>query len=128
MKYAWIENGKVRDVAPGNPSEWYHPDVAAFYNTQVPDDAVNGDGWVNGALVKPEPPTPAAPAARQWTADNFRAGMTLAEKTKWDSDSAPEIKTVKAELPKELAGATELLDFLVASNVISQTSADKILG
>lgn len=127
MKYAWIENGKVRDVAPGNPSEWYHPDVAAFYNTQVPDDAVNGDGWVNGALVKPEPPTPAAPAARQWTADNFRAGMTLAEKTKWDSDSAPEIKTVKAELPKELAGATELLDFLVASSVIAAATKTKIL-
>ena len=127
MKYAWIENGKVRDVAPGNPLEWYHPDVAAFYNTQVPDDAVNGDGWVNGALVKPEPPTPAAPAARQWTADNFRAGMTLAEKTKWDSDSAPEIKTVKAELPKELAGATELLDFLVASSVIAAATKTKIL-
>ena len=128
MKYAWIENDKVRDVAPGNPSEWYHPDVAAFYNTQVPDAAANGDGWVNGALVKPEPPAPAAPAPRQWTTDTFRAGMTLAEKTKWDNNSAPEIVTVKAELPKELAAATELLDFLVAANVISQTSADKILG
>ena len=127
MKYAWIENDKVRDVAPGNPSEWYHPDVAAFYNTQVPDDAANGDGWVNGALVKPEPPTPAAPATRQWTADNFRAGMTLAEKTKWDNDTAPEIKTVKAELPKELAGATELLDFLVASSVIAAATKTKIL-
>lgn len=127
MKYAWIENGKVRDIAPGNPTEFYHPDVAVFYNTQVPDNAVNGDGWVNGALVKPEVVTPAAPA-REWTADTFRAGMTLAEKTKWDSDSAPEIITVKAELPKALAGATELLDFLVAANVISQTSADKILA
>lgn len=124
MKYAWIENDRIRDVAHSNPTEIYHPDVAVFYNTQVPDDAVNGDGWVNGALVKPELP---APPARRWTADNFRAGMTLAEKTKWDNDSAPEIKTVKAELPQELAGATELLDFLVASNVISQASATKIL-
>ena len=127
MKYAWIENDKIRDVAHSNPEEIYHPDVAVFYTTQVPDDAVNGDGWVNGALVKPVVVEP-TPAARQWTADNFRIGMTLAEKTKWDSESAPEIKTVKAELPKELAGATELLDFLVAANVISQTSADKILG
>ena len=127
MKYAWIENNKVRDVAPGNPAEFYHPDVAVFYNTQVPDDAANGDGWVNGALVKPVVVAP-TPAPRQWTADNFRTGMTLAEKTKWDNNSAPEIVTVKAELPKELAGATELLDFLVAANVISQTSADKILG
>jgi hypothetical protein len=54
--------------------------------------------------------------------------MTLAEKTKWDNNSAPEIVTVKAELPQELAGATELLDFLVSSSVISQATADKIRG
>jgi len=126
MKYAWIENNVVRDVAHDEPSKIYHPDVAVFYNTQVPDDAVNGDGWINGALVKPVVVAP-TPAPRQWTADNFRTGMTLAEKTKWDNDSAPEIKTVKAELPQQLAGATELLDFLVASNVISQASATKIL-
>jgi hypothetical protein len=125
MKYAWIENDKIRDVAHSNPAEIYHPDVAVFYDTQVPDDAVNGDGWVNGALVKPEVVIPDAPV-RQWTADSFRAGMTLAEKTKWDNNGAPEIITVKAELPKELAGATELLDFLVASNVISQATANKI--
>lgn len=125
MKYAWIENNMIRDVAHDEPSKIYHPDVAVFYNTQVPDDAVNGDGWVNGALVKPTPP---APAPRQWTADNFRTGMTLAEKTKWDNDSAPEIKTVKAELPQQLAGATELLDFLVASNVIAEASKTKILA
>jgi hypothetical protein len=126
MKYAWIENDKIRDVAHSDPSEIYHPDVAVLYTTQVPDDAVNGDGWVNGALVKPVVVEP-TPAARQWTADNFRTGMTLAEKTKWDNNSAPEIITVKAELPKELAGATELLDFLVASNVISQATKTKIL-
>jgi hypothetical protein len=127
MKYAWIENDKIRDVAHSNPVEIYHPDVAALYTTQVPDDAVNGDGWVNGALVKPVVVEP-TPAARQWTADNFRTGMTLAEKTKWDNDSVPEIKTVKAELPKELAGATELLDFLVGSNVISAETKAKILA
>lgn len=127
MKYAWIENDKVRDVAPDEPSKIYHPDVAALYTTQVPDYAVHGDGWVNGALVKPVVVEP-TPAARRWTADNFRTGMTLAEKTKWDSDSAPEIKTVKAELPKELAGATELLDFLVSSSVISAETKAKILA
>ena len=127
MKYAWIENGKIRDVAHSNPSEIYHPDVAVFYNTQVPDNAVNGDGWVSGALVKPEPPAPAPPAPRQWTTNDFRTGMTLAEKTKWDSNTAPEIVTVKAELPQELAGATELLDFLVSSSVIAAATKTKIL-
>lgn len=128
MKYAWVKNGVICDIAWATPDEIYHPDVAKFYDTQVPDDAKTGDNWINGVLTTPERVTFYEPLARRWTADNFRAGMTLAEKTKWDNDTAPEIKTVKAELPKELAGATELLDFLVAANVISQTSADKILA
>ena len=131
MKYAWIENEQIHDICQGgNPADCYTPNVAAYYNTLVPDEAQNGDGWVDGQLVpKPvsPPPPPPEPAPRKWTAENFRNGMTLAEKVKWDNDSAPEIKTVKAELPKELAGATELLDFLVATNIISQASATKIL-
>lgn len=127
MKYAWIENGKIRDVAPDEPSKIYHPDVAALYTTLVPDDAMHGDGWINGALVKPVIVEP-IPAPRQWTSDNFRTGMTLAEKTKWDNNSAPEIITVKAELPKELDGATELLDFLVSTSVISTATKTKILA
>jgi hypothetical protein len=127
MKYAWIENNIVRDVAHSNPSEIYHPEIAKLYDTEVPDSAVNGDGWVNGQLVKPEP-MPIATKVRQWTTNDFRIGMTLAEKTKWDNDSLPEIKTVKLELPKDLTGTTELLDFLVTANVISQESANKILS
>jgi hypothetical protein len=118
MKYAWIENNQIKDIAWGDPNELYHSDVAQFYSVQVPDNAENGDGWVGGKVVKP---------ARQWTESNFRAGMTLAEKTKWDSDAVPEIKTVKAELPKERAETSELLDFLVNVNVISQKTAEKIL-
>lgn len=127
MKLAWVENNVIRDVAHDEPSKIYHPDVAVFYSTQVPDDAANGDGWVNGALVKPEPVV-ITPAPRKWADADFRAGLTLAEKTKWDNNTAPEIVTVKAELPKELAGATELLDFLVGAGVISQESADRILA
>lgn len=63
MKKAWIENDRVRDVAPGNPEELYHPDVAKLYDTNVPDDAENGDGWVNGTLVKPVVPEPVDPPA-----------------------------------------------------------------
>lgn len=62
MKLAWIENDRIRDIAPGNPSELYCGDVAQHYNTEVPDNAENGDGWVNGQLVKPVPPPPAPPA------------------------------------------------------------------
>lgn len=129
MKYAWIENDKVRDVCHGDPTECYHPDVAKFYDTQVPDDADNGDFWDGSVATKPPVPVyvEPEPAPRQWTADDFRKAMTLAEKTKWDNDSAPEVKTVKAELPKEESGAQELVDFLVQSGVISQASATKIM-
>lgn len=131
MKYAWIEDGRIRDMTPTDPFNWHHPDVAKFYDTQVSDEAENGDFWDAPGVLrkqpKPVPPPPPPPAPRQWTVADFRSGMSLAEKTKWDNDSAPEIKTVKAELPKEQAGAQELVDFLVESGVISQASATKIM-
>ena len=82
MKFAWIENDKIRDVAHSNPNDIYHPDVAKFYDTQVPDEAKNGDGWENGTLIPYVPPTPepAPPAPRTWTQENVRSGLTLAEK------------------------------------------------
>jgi len=130
MKYAWIENDKVRDVCHGNPAECYHPDVAVFYSTQVPDDAVNGDGWVDGQLVKPAPPAPAEPAPRMIDASAVRLALTLAERVKWDNDSAPEVVTAKAEFsgPRTVAYATEVLALLVGAGVISQASADKVLA
>lgn len=129
MKFAWIENGKVRDVAHDEPSKIYHPDVAAFYSTEVPDNAENGDGWVDGQLVKPEPVVPETPP-RTWTVSDVRAGLTLAEKVKWDSDSAPEVVTAKQEMatPQLVAHTTEVLDMLVGASVISQASADKVLA
>lgn len=129
MKYAWIENNKVRDIAPGNPVEFYHPDVAAYYTTQVPDDAVNGDGWLNGALVKPVIPEP-TPEPVKWTADDVRKGLTLAERVKWDNDKSDEIKTAKVELTGSnfKAKVQEVLDMLVASGDVSQASATAILA
>lgn len=127
MRLAWVENNRIRDICDGDPFECYHPSIATHYYIDVPVDAVNGDGWVDGKLVKPEPPAPTEPAPRQWTADDFRNGMSLVEKTKWDNDSVPEVVTVKMELPKEQEGAQGLVDFLVQSGVISQESADKIM-
>lgn len=48
---AWIENGIIRDIAHSEPIEIYHPDIAAFYNTDVPDNAQIGwqlidDEWL----------------------------------------------------------------------------------
>jgi hypothetical protein len=58
MRKAWIENERIRDIAHSEPADIYHPDVAVFYDTEVPDDAENGDGWIDGVLVKPQPVVP----------------------------------------------------------------------
>jgi hypothetical protein len=52
---AWIENGAVRDICPGNPDELYHPDIARHYDTDVPDGTLQGATLVAGAWVNPEP-------------------------------------------------------------------------
>lgn len=69
MKKAWVENGNIRDVCPGNPLELYHPDIAKFYETDVPDDAQNGwifenGQWVVPPVIAPQPtpePSPVYP-------------------------------------------------------------------
>ena len=55
MKHAWIEDDVVRDIAPGEPSEFYHPDVAKFYDTLIPDDVERGATLVDGSWVNPTP-------------------------------------------------------------------------
>lgn len=127
---AWIENDRIRDIClGGDPFACYHPDVAKFYDTEVPDDARNGDGWIDGQLIKPEPPPPPPAPPRTWTAADIRAGLTLSERVKWDNDSAPEILTVKAEMaaPQMMDHTTECLQLLVDAGVIAQSSMDKVL-
>tara|TARA_R110000868_G_scaffold139451_7_gene354295 strand:+ start:344 stop:541 length:198 start_codon:yes stop_codon:yes gene_type:complete len=54
-KYAWIENNVVRDVSfHPDPTTAYTPEIAALYNTLVPDEV--GICWVkqdDGSFVPP---------------------------------------------------------------------------
>lgn len=60
MKYAWVENDRIRDIAPGeNPQDYYTAEIAAYYNVPVPDNAQNG--WVNNNGVWEAPPPPPPP-------------------------------------------------------------------
>jgi hypothetical protein len=130
MKYAWIEENKIRDICQGgDPATHYHADVAVLYNTQVPDDAQNGDGWVNGEVVKPFIPEQKPPPVT-WTAEDVRQKLTLLERVKWDNDQTDTIKTAKIELEqsKGKAQTKEILDMLVAAGDISQKSADLVLA
>ena len=128
---AWIENEQIRDIAHSDPFEIYHSDVAKFYDTDVPDDAVNGDGWVNGQLVKPviSEPEPYIPDPII-ALDQIRINLSFSEKAKWDNNKTDEIVTAKIEFinPLSIPRATEVLQFLVDSGSISQESMDKILA
>jgi hypothetical protein len=77
-RFAWIENNVIRDIAPaGDPTQFYHPDIAINYSIEVPDDAENGDTFSDGVLTKrpiPVPPTyvpppPPPPPAWEWLID-----------------------------------------------------------
>ena len=128
MKKAWIEDGRVRDVCHRNPVECYHPDVATFYDTDVPDDVVNGATLVNGVWANPPPPS-LLPQPRTIGGDEVRAKLTLAENVMGGSGATDWLKTVKIEFhsPQLLPYAGELLELLVKEKIISQASADKIL-
>jgi len=130
MRYAWIENERIRDICAGDPAAHYHPDVAVFYDTQVPDDAVNGDGWIDGQVVKPQPAPPAPAPERTWTIIDVRKNLTLRERVKWDNDKTDTIKTAKIELslPRLIDDITEVLQMLVDAEDISAASMSKILA
>ena len=57
---AWVENDKIRDICRLDPNQCYTADVAAYYDTVVPDDAQNGyvkyeDAWVDPSTIVSEP-------------------------------------------------------------------------
>lgn len=76
MKMAWVENGVVRDVAAGDPAKLFHPAVAAFYSTQVPDHitlgaTIQNESWVN----LPPPPPIQEPAPKPPTLAEFERAL-----------------------------------------------------
>lgn len=126
MKKAWIENGKVRDVAHDDPSLIFTPEVAAFYAVDVPDGTKPGATMVDGVWINPPEIVP----VRRWVASEVRAGLSLAERVKWDADKTDTIKTAKLEFayPRNQADTTEVLQLLVDAGDISAASMAKILA
>ncbi|MEN9885425.1 MAG: hypothetical protein RL758_3 [Pseudomonadota bacterium] len=141
MKYAWIENDRIRDIAPGNPAELYHPTIAAFYDTEVPDDAANGDGWVNGQLVKPEPaPAPelVAPVPPKVSPVEFMLLFTSAERVALKAarstdpviddwmDIVQDPRLTQVDLG--LQSTKDALAYLVSIDILTAERRDEILA
>ena len=134
---AWIENEVIRDICHGNPDECYHPDIAVFYDTDVPDAAVNGDGWVNGKLVKPVMPEPAPVVIVPPTigAVAFRNLFSITEEIAisasvdpvvnvlWNRFSDPKLMTIDLSL----ASVNSALDYLTKVSILSEGRKAEIL-
>ena len=105
--------------------EMFVPELLQF---MIPCDISVQVGYIydpqNGTFAAPPPPP------QLWTQAGVRAGLTLADKTSWDNNSTPQIITVKTEFetPQERPYTTELLQYLVTSKSISQTSMNQVLA
>lgn len=128
---AWIENNKIRDIAHDDPNLIYHPDVAVLYDTEVPDDAQSGWELINKKWTAPViPVVEAVEPIKTISLDQIRNNLTFSEKVKWDNNKTDEITTAKIEFAQSLPidAATEILQFLVNNETISQDSMNKIIG
>lgn len=136
-KFAWIENGDtVRDVCQGgNPADCYTPQIAALYNTEVPDHIVNGaklvEGeWVNPTVPEPGPaPEPEPPAPPKLSPVQFKLCFTAPERVAakalietdalladfWSILDDPRLQEVDLGLASTQAG----IDYLVSLGVLT---------
>lgn len=133
MKYAWVENDHIRDVAPGDPYKFYHPDIAAYYSTLIPDDIQqgakwNGEQWVNNIILPPTELMVTNHLLRRVGQQELREAMSLAERVKWDNDMSPTIKTAKIELAfsKLVSEVKPILQMLVDAGDIGQATVDAL--
>ena len=102
------------------------------FNTIVADEVESlRDQYDSIELVVEETNEPSiTDVVKMISTDNIRANLTIEERVKWDNNLSPSVVTAKIEfaMPKTVEEATEVLNLLVASNVISEQSKDKILA
>jgi hypothetical protein len=141
MKYAWIENNTVRDIANGNPADLFHPDIAAKYDTQVPDDIIAGatlvDGvWVNPAPVEPVTPEPTAPVAPTVGPIEFKLLFTSGERIAIKTSTDPIVQDFYeitsdprlTHVDLGLKSTQDAIAYLVSIGILTQERADAILS
>ena len=140
MRSAWIENAIIRDICRGNPAECYHPDIAKFYDAEVPGEANNGDGWDGVTLTKPivsdpvfvapelpKPPTVSAIVYKML----FTGAERIAAKTSTDpiivdlQDLLNDPRTTTVDL--SLQSISDALDYLTNKNIIAAGRKAEIL-
>ncbi|MEP3113022.1 hypothetical protein [Nisaea sp.] len=104
MPYAWVQNNCIRDIAPGDPAELYHSDIAALYSTQVAGSVERGAKMVEGEWTNPPapvftPPSPVTPPAPVVSPVEFKLLFTSAERIAikaFRAGTAPETEAARA--------------------------------
>lgn len=105
--------------------QMFVPELLVF---MIPCDNSVQENWIYDPQTQTFSAPP--PPPKTWDNASVRAGLTLTDKTRWDNNETPEIVTAKIEFqtPQERPYTTELLEYLVLSNSISQTSMDRVLA
>jgi hypothetical protein len=137
MKYVWIENNTVRDIANGNPAELFHPDIAAKYDTQVPDDIIAGATLVDGAWVNPAPVEPVTPeaVAPKVSPIEFKLLFTSPERIAIRTSTDPIVQDFYeitsdprlTHVDLGLKSTKDAIAYLVSVDILTQERADVIL-
>lgn len=140
MKKAWIENSTIRDIAHGDPTAIYHPDIAALYDTAVPDEAQNGDSYVAGVwTAKPAPevvaPEPVAAVPPKVTVIEYKMLFTSAERIAAKASADPVIVDLRelmddprtAHVDLSLQSISDALDYMTAIGLIAAGRKAEIL-
>jgi len=139
MKYAWVENGIIRDLSKANPTEVFHPDVAALYTEQVPNGARRGDAWDGTVLtpaIDPEPPALPPIARSVVNAVEFQFLFTATERAAIAASADTGVASVRGLLADPRLQQVDLgkayiadyLDLLDQLTLITKVRKNKILA
>jgi hypothetical protein len=133
MKYAWVENNKIRDTAVA-PSEQFTPEVAAFYSTEVSDEVQNGWELVNNVWTAPAPlPTPEPPKATECSSIKFLLRFTPTERVAIRASTDPFVVdwlTIMNDPRLDVVHYNEALpalDYLVSVGILTHNRIAEIL-
>lgn len=119
MALAWVVNGAVQDVAPGDPTALYVAEIAAFYSTTVPDGTVAGATKVNGKWTNPAPPIPQPPSL-----ESLQARLHADVVTQWEKQA---VKGVAYTFPDGLSDVIQTRTIVDTTNVNGMVTAALIL-
>ena len=146
MKYAWIENNKVRDLVSVDPFSIFHADVAVNYSTQVEDTVEDNAELINGVWVNLVTPVPDPNFVPEPTPKTYQKVSPIEFKMLFTAQERIAIKTAKAtdeiltdgfeilddarltEVDLGLTSVQELLAYLVSLGLLTALRVEEILS